>query len=238
LNQLDETYKFGKNASVLLDAIYEKRGKSKIMDLLYKEGLEESKVFGTWKVKSLLLIARGLAERSETEEADKKLKEAMDVIAMYKKESDPMFQQLVAQEKQVRKLHVGYRQRIKAEKTKEKKRAVAMFGGSGLVERHVSDVNEKPTSIETTAGDTVTKATSGRSTATDEATHTAEITDAKPIKPVLSKKRVSFSDGTIPGNVDEEEEPSFLEEHGEALLLFAGGVLGSAVAFYLMKKRS
>jgi hypothetical protein len=245
LNRLDETYNFGKNASVLLDAIYEKRGKSKILELLYKEGLEESKMFGTWKVKSLLLIARGLAERYETEKADKKLKEAMDVIAIYKKESDPMFQQLVAQEKQVRKLHVGYRQRIKAEKKKEKERAVAMFGGSGLGERQrsgksgrLSDVNEKPTSIETNAGNTVTKASSGKSTATDEATYTAERTDAKPIQPVPPKKTVSFSDGTVPGYGDEEEEPSLLQEHKEALLLLVGGVLGSAVAIHLMKKRS
>jgi hypothetical protein len=245
LNRLDETYNFGKNASVLLDAIYEKRGKSKILELLYKEGLEESKMFGTWKVKSLLLIARGLAERYETEKADKKLKEAMDVIAIYKKESDPMFQQLVAQEKQVRKLHVGYRQRITAEKKKEKERAVAMFGGSGLGERQrsgksgrLSDVNEKPTSIETNAGNTVTKASSGKSTATDEATYTAERTDAKPIQPVPPKKTVSFSDGTVPGYGDEEEEPSLLQEHKEALLLLVGGVLGSAVAIHLMKKRS
>ena len=76
----------------------------------------------------------------------------MDVIAIYKKDSDPMFQQLVAQERQLHKLHAGYRQRIKAEKKKEKERAVAMFGGSGL---GFLDVNEKSTSIETNAGNTL-----------------------------------------------------------------------------------
>lgn len=236
LQQWDETYKFGKNALVLLDALYERRRKSKILELLYKEGLNESKLFGTWRVKSLLLASSALAERHDTGEALTKLKQALSAIAEYKEESNPMFRQLLAQEKEARKLLFECKRRIKAEKKREKERAVAMFGGSEFAEQQ----HEVLRPIETNARPYENESIIRKAISAEEVKTVEEDSIAKLVQTSPRKKKVSFDDGTVPGYLDEEDEDevSFLQKHKEALLLLVMSGLGSVVARHFMKRRS
>jgi hypothetical protein len=218
------------NALLLIDALYEKKGKSKIHDLLNREGVSDSQLFGTWKVKSCLVIARGLAEKHDTQEAIKTLKTALDVIATYKAEGESKFKQLEGQEKELRKLYIVCKDRLKAERQKEKKRAVAMFGGSSSKEEK-KDAEKKETP------------SSPRSeiVSPDKKPQTEEevFDDMPPMKHTPMKKRVSFAQGSKPGNEseDEDDEPSLFDDHKEAIFIVAGLAIGTALTLMLFKRR-
>jgi hypothetical protein len=232
LNRWEETYKFGKNAIVLLDAFYEKRKKSKILKLLYDEKMEEQKIFGTWKVKGLTLIARGLAEKHDTEEAISNLKKALDVIALYKKEGDPMYQQLLAQEKQLRKLYNTYRQQIKVQRKKEKQRAMAMFKSSP---------SEEPKALRKIDPESLQRKSDANPDPNSKSTSCFVEAPSVELNEICikehPKKELVFEDRSKPGDIDPYEDMSFFSEHKEALLLLVGGFVGSAALFHLTNKR-
>ena len=50
-NDWDRTAKFAENALVLIEALEEKGSKSKIKGVLNMDGIGDSQLFGTWKVK-------------------------------------------------------------------------------------------------------------------------------------------------------------------------------------------
>ena len=253
LSRWEETYKFAKNALVLIDALYEKREKSKILKIISSEGMELSKLFGTWKVKSLLLIARALAEKYETEDAITNLKVAQGIVTFYKKkeeeeeEGNPIiYQQLTLQEKQIRRLFTSCKQRIIAERKKEKQRAKAMFniGGSGkslLVEtKSSSKEKEEKEEEEEEEKEEMTNAPSSKKNEVKATTTIAAPNTDSP----QHRKRVSFVDGTKPGNLlgyddddDNEQVLSFFNEHIEALILLTGGVVVGSFLFSYLKKR-
>jgi tetratricopeptide (TPR) repeat protein len=235
LQEWDRAQKFGKNALILIDALYDKIGKSKIHDLLNREGVSDSQLFGTWKVKSCLVIARGLAEKHDTEEALTTLKTAVDVIATYKVEGDINFKQLEGQEKQVRKLYVVCKDRLKAERQKEKKRAIAMFGGSPSKEEK-KDVEKKDTEKESPSSprsETVSPDTK------PQAVEEEVFDDMPPMKHIPMKKRVSFAQGSKPGSdsEDEDDESSLFGEHKEAIFIVAGVAIGTALTLMLLRRR-
>lgn len=235
LREWDRAQKFGKNALLLIDALYEKKGNSKIHDLLTREGVSDSQLFGTWKVKSCLVIARGLAEKHDTEEAIKTLKTAHDVIATYKTEGDSNFKQLEGQEKQVRKLYVVCKDRLKAERQKEKKRAMAMFGGSSSKEEK-KDVEKKDAQKESSSSPrNVTVSPDTKPQAVVEEV----FDDMPPMKHTPMKKRVSFAEGSKPGNEseDEDDEPSLFDDHMEAIIIVAGLAIGTALTLMLWRRR-
>jgi hypothetical protein len=233
LHQWDRAHKFGKNALVLLDALYEKKGNSKIHKILNGDGLGDSQLFGAWKVKSYLVIAKGLTETHENQEALDNLKKAFEAVTIYKKEGDAKYQQLQGQEKQTRKLHIACKDRLKAERKKEKQRAMAMFGGSE--EKKDSDKKEsnpEPVKLRQN-GDTSLKAAASDTAQSDPA---QKAEDTNPSRRDPPKKLVSFADGSIPGSVDDDAGPCFLEEHKEALLIVAGIAMGSAPVHMLFRK--
>eukprot|EP00980_Cylindrotheca_fusiformis_P017580 scaffold5517_cov135-Cylindrotheca_fusiformis.AAC.10 len=239
LKRWDGAYKFGKNALVLLDALYMKRRESKILSLLYKEGLSEAKIFGTWKVKSLFLVARGLSERHETRQALAGVKQAIEIIEGYKRRSTSMYQQLHAQEKEARKMLSNLRQKLNAEKKKEKERAIAMFGGSANHRQGDAVAkNEETCLIESRAEKSDQRSIMTSSIPAEHAINCEESTNSRTMEDAVPPKSVSFSDGSVPGHVDDEEGTSFLEEHKEALLLLAVTGLGTAVALHFMNRRS
>jgi tetratricopeptide (TPR) repeat protein len=242
LKDWDRAKKFGKNALVLLEALYEKKGNSNILKLLNREGTTSAKLFGTWMVKSRLVIARGLAERHDTNEAIDNLKKAQEMISEYKKEEDPMFRQLQSQEKEARKLLASCKDRIKAERKKEKQRARAMF--MGAEEKKDSENNKDPNETQSAtkrernvifteqdSHDDVVVTNRIESTGMEQG-----MANAFPEKSP-QKKRVSFADGSTPGSVDDNAEPSFLEEHKEALLVVVGIALGSLCVHMLSRRR-
>mmetsp|Transcript_33111 Transcript_33111/g.51338 ORF Transcript_33111/g.51338 Transcript_33111/m.51338 type:complete len:456 (-) Transcript_33111:336-1703(-) len=243
LQDWDRAQKFGRNALVLLEALHEKRGNSKIHALLNRDGLEDSQLFGTWQAKSHILIARGLAEKHDTEEALKHVKKGLEMVTMYKKEGDTMYQQLKSQEKQLRKLHTACKERLKLEKKKAKKAAVKMFTNIseekkdsekevnqqttshaklGVVEKKIAEVDSPeeipPAELDSTTSDSP-------ETESDQPSVLARRQEFK--------KQVSFADGSKPG-----VEPSFWEEHMEALILVAGVALGSALVNLAFRRRT
>lgn len=236
LNEWSRAQKFAKNALVLLEALYERKGDSKILKLLKKEGFDDAKLFGCWRVKSHLVVARGLAELHETAEAINNLKMAQDAINEYKKDGDPVSRQLQSQEKEVRKLLIRCKDIKKADSKKERQRAKAMFRsseekkdsgkdsepGNGKNERKMfTDVEEKQGLHD------ATKASNG-----SVKEHVRPSSSKAP-----AKKRVSFADGTTPGSVDDSSEPSFWGEHKEALMLIGGIAFGSLCIHVLLGNR-
>ncbi len=239
LHEWERAHKFGKNALILLEALYEKKGKSNILKLLHQEGTSDSKLFGAWMAKSHLVIARGLAERHDTQEAIDNLKKAQEIITEFKKDGDPMLRQLQSQEKEVRKLFASCKDRLKAERKKEKLRAKAMFSCS---EEKKESENKEPleTSPLAESKESIIPnvlASLAASVSNNASPELGPAAESSSMSKALTKKRVSFADGTIPGNADEGAEPSFVEEHREALLLVGGIVLGSLCMNFLLRKR-
>lgn len=134
LGHWDESFKFGKNAEVLLDAVEKKKG-LKIHSILVKDGYHDVKLFGEFKVKSLMLQARALAEKKDFDETIGILKKAREIIAKHATAENAekyaaSVKNLRNLEKEVKKLHAGCKERKSLILKKEKQRAAAMFGGS------------------------------------------------------------------------------------------------------------
>ena len=134
LGKWDESYNFGKNADVLLDAMEKKKG-MKIHSILTKDGYSDVQTFGIWKVKALMLQARALAEKHEFDKTIEISKKAHEVIATYTTEAhakkhEASVKTLRNLEKEVLKLHARSKERKYLQIKKEKQRATAMFGGS------------------------------------------------------------------------------------------------------------
>mmetsp|Transcript_6321 Transcript_6321/g.10880 ORF Transcript_6321/g.10880 Transcript_6321/m.10880 type:complete len:178 (+) Transcript_6321:128-661(+) len=176
-------------------------------------------------------------ERHEPSEAVKTLKKALDAVAAYKKEGDSMYKQLSVQEKEIRRIHAECAQKIKANKKKEKLRARAMFGGAE--EKKDSEKNKTPTTFQSSESNTPSSPVAGAepSQSPVNTADPAECEKASETRTV-PKKKVSFADGKTPGDVDDDSEPSFFEEHMEALFLVAGVVLGCFIVNMAWKKKS
>ena len=232
LREWDRALEFGKNAVILLDALYEKKGNSKIHELLNKEGFKDSQLFGAWKAKSYLVMARALAERHFTEESIDNLKKGLNVVTEYKKEDDSMYKQLQGQEKELYKLLVACKERRKAERKKEKQRARAMFGAT----EEKKDPDNKDAEPHTTTNTHQKKSDKPESIPKKYDIKMQKATENDPKRRKIPKKKVSFADGSTPGSVD-DEEPSFFDEHKEALFILAGLGLGSTLVHMLLKRR-
>ena len=134
LGKWEESYNFGRNAEVLLDAMEKKQG-MKIHTILVKDGYPDIQTFGVWKVKALMLQARALAEKQEFDKTMEILKKAHETIATHAteanaKEHAASVKTLRNLEKEVLKLHARSKERKSLQLKKEKQRAAAMFGGS------------------------------------------------------------------------------------------------------------
>lgn len=148
LAKWEEASKFAKNALILLDALYGKRG-MKIHTILNKEGIIDAKLFGEWRVKSYLVVARSCMEQGEVEDAIAILKKARGVGMPYvdelnsssdqqqcsssRKEEKASLRALTLQMKESKRLLAEYSEKKKAAKKIEKKKAKvmakALFGG-------------------------------------------------------------------------------------------------------------
>jgi len=240
LKEYEEAVKFGNNALVLLDALYEKRG-MKIHTILNKEGMSDCKIFGEWRCKSLLIKARGLMERGDYDEALESLKESHHVIETHMdtdKLQDPAYQKSYAtlhkQGKDVKRLRATCVQRRKSQKQKEKQRAQAMFG---------SPPKNKSVKIDEDAATSKkdNNATKKKSAAVLDTRNSDESLDEIPT--IRTKRSVSFSDDTKRGSeellveqVVEMEEPWY-EEHKEALILTGIVGLAALTAIALFRPR-
>lgn len=143
LQKWEEASKFAKNALILLDALYGKRG-MKIHTILNQEGIIDGKLFGEWRVKSYLVIARACMEQGEVEDAIVILKKARTMGMQFiqelnsseqcsRKEEKSSLRSLTSQMKEIKRLLEEYAEKKKAAKKIEKKKAKvmaqALFGG-------------------------------------------------------------------------------------------------------------
>ena len=142
LKQWNEAKRFATNAMILLDALYNKRG-MKIHTILNKDGITDAKLFGEWKGKSLLMIAKSWINQKDYEKAIQVLKEGKKALQPYlqkpngnsvNKKGMPDFSSsqtaLTSMDKEINKLLYISMQKRKEVSVKEKKRARAMFGGA------------------------------------------------------------------------------------------------------------
>jgi len=175
LKRWPEAIKYAQNALVLLDALNGKKGMN-IHTILTSDtkaggcGLCDAKLFGEWRVKSYILIARGQAEKKDYAGAIEILRRAREIMLEYMKtdkakdggtsdgdsdEADDRTMASVAhlkiQDKEIRRLMNSCTEGKKAEKKKEKQRAQAMFGspatrktaGCGKNDHGASDEEKK-----------------------------------------------------------------------------------------------
>jgi tetratricopeptide (TPR) repeat protein len=236
--------KFAKNSLSLIEALYKKKDSSKILQVLHKDGVTDSQLFGSYRVKSNLIVAASMVRLHRPEEAVPVLKESQQIISTYKQDNDPFRKQLHIQEKEIRKLYDEATHLIKSDRQKEKKRARAMFAAAEEKKDTTDDSSRAATpqkSIETVPTPTnrsldLTNVSQDMNGELDESGMTGG-TSSQPPSPPPPKKRVSFADGTTPGSVDDDDEPGFFSEHKEALYLVAGIALGWLGVHLLTKKR-
>ena len=82
LQKYEEAAKFAQNALVLIDALYNKRRK-KIHTILNKEGTLDAKLFGEWRAKSYMIMARSRICQGRVKDAVDILKKAKLVVTKY-----------------------------------------------------------------------------------------------------------------------------------------------------------
>mmetsp|Transcript_11067 Transcript_11067/g.17055 ORF Transcript_11067/g.17055 Transcript_11067/m.17055 type:complete len:413 (+) Transcript_11067:70-1308(+) len=210
LQRWEDCVKFAKNALVLLDALYQKRG-LRIHTILNSDGFNDSKLFSEWKVKSYILIGRAHFAKHEYEDAMEALDAANRIITQAVAKT-PM---LASQQKDVEKLVAHCTREKKIMKKKEKKRAQAMFGRD-KTNKNISKQMEPPAKI-----------TPSKQTETDESTRSIE----RSTNVELDQKR-SFSDKVE----DEEDEMPWYDEHKEALIVTTIIAAGALVVTLLRRK--
>ena len=143
LGRWKDAARFAQNALVLLDALYGKRG-LKIHTILIADerrggnDLCDAKLFGEWRVKSYLVVAKAQAQKKEYTEANEILRRARSIILEYTADANneevdsitkASITNLLSQDKAIRRFIANFAGQKKAEKEKQKKRAQAMFGG-------------------------------------------------------------------------------------------------------------
>lgn len=188
------------------------------------------------------MIGKSQLEKQEPADAINTLKKAIDAMSIYKKENDPMFKQLLSQEKDIRRIYVESIQQIKENRRIEKERAKAMFGGGSDDKKdtgnRTSSEGRSSTPENTPATPDAESRSSPRSVTNIDSEDAASTTDlSKSGSGHFPKKRVSFADGTSPGDDVDDAEPSFFEEHMEALLLLAGFGVGCWLVSMAWKRR-
>jgi hypothetical protein len=161
LDKWEEASKFAQNALILIDALYEKRGK-KIHTILNREGTIDAQLFGEWRVKSYLITARACMEKGDEAVAMGILKKAHLLAMKYmdrinailphnrSKEETVSCKSLISQIKDIRRLMSECSDKKKATKEVEKKRARAMFGGTNnsTIKKASSEDSEKNSKME------------------------------------------------------------------------------------------
>lgn len=228
----EEAFKFAKNANILLNALYDKRG-MKIHTILNRDGGHcDTQLFGEWRVKSHFVMAKSLFEKGEYEAALEEIKEARKHISYYVAgdgcEDSPSAKESVKRlrgiEKQIASLRSNVVTQRKDILQKEKARARAMFSDEG------PKVTEASSDPQPSSGHV------SKQNMEDEVMGNGSET-----KKDTFKKKVSFATALeetreIPKEEEEEEHPWY-QEHKEAIILLAIGGIVSMSFFFGMRKR-
>jgi ribosomal protein L14 len=259
LGHWDEALNFAKNAQVLIDALERQKGK-KIHGILVKDGYSDIKCFGEWKVKSLLLQARALAEKQDTTEVFSILKQAHEAIqrytiAPYTEDFPASVTKLRSLAKEVKKLHTACKERRSLQLKKEKQRAAAMFGG--MASKTVEPTSAPAKLAEEATPEKENEQPNRSSNPTPVAGTTLPLNDSSDSAPsaenekIPAKRRVSFSEkvtayeipnksGGTGGHDDGDDEVEWYRDQ-EVLVglgIFGGAIVASSLLVnFLMRKR-
>jgi hypothetical protein len=203
-------------------------------------------------------------ERHDTSKMTNALKKALESISIYKKENDSMYKQLSIQEKDIRRLRLEFSKKSKAALQKEKKRARAMFGREDENKKD-SEKIEMPTIQDTIAISSSITSSSSKSqhrlhssleslpmpniisnktsvaiSDEDISSETKTKRDKSLKKKVATAIEIEVAPAFIDDNKEDDDdysEPSFFEEHSEALFVLSGIAIGWLVVKMVNKKR-
>ena len=259
LKKYDEAAKFAQNALVLIDALYNKRGK-KIHTILNKEGTIDAKLFGEWRAKSYMIIARCRVCQGRDEDAVGLLKKAKLAVTKYIDEINnaengktnalekASLKSLTAQAKEIRRLLVECAEKKRANKKLERKRAKAMFAVNKTAEEDKENARRPSLTSKSTDGRADPQSKSIEAPLQPEAKGDALAHQRKRSLKSSSHegaaKSVTFSEKdqvnifSCPDESDDDrvEEMPWYSEHKEALVLL--GIVAGFSASLLAMRRS
>jgi len=239
LQKYEEAQRFAKNALILLNALFDKQGMKIHAVLLKDHKLTDARLFGEWRGKSGLIIAKTLAKKEMYDEAIECVRHAKEYIMAYitpngdekEKELKRMLKEIVKLQKTV----IEYRKVIRQ---KERARAKKMFASEEAQNDNASAKNQASEnypsgqSSNMKADDKNNPKRNGSikevSTAKAESPKdSGGNSDSDKQEPVKLVKRVSFAEELEERHIledsdfeDDEEEPWY-EEHKEAIVLLA-----------------
>ena len=253
---------YAKNALLLIDALNEKRGQ-KIHTILSKKYSDE-KIFGEWRIKSLLLLAKFHVEKKEYSESIpicKQIKQVLEEFASPNNNDGAAGAILARQEKEMQRLLATSMKQLKIEKLKEKQRAQAMFGSPTTKTKKKSNLRgEKELNASngidrqdfTTATPRITnkKISNGTSKLSSPYDNSTKSSSTKKTT-ASTKTRVSFHEHVevdnekdssfqnIPTTAvdDEEEEESWFGNNKEALIIGAAASFLAVTCMLLFRSR-
>mmetsp|Transcript_7715 Transcript_7715/g.11031 ORF Transcript_7715/g.11031 Transcript_7715/m.11031 type:complete len:553 (+) Transcript_7715:49-1707(+) len=256
LGLFPEAERYAKNALILLDALYSKKGRSIHTILISLPGMSNAKLFGEWRAKSCIVIGKTQSESGNYDEAIETWKKGRKFLADFlNNTSDGMSssteKNLGSQEREISKLISKCALKKKALLRKEKARARAMFGGGSddAQENHETnssdpDQNETPPTkptipVSSRPNESKIKSNKNNGLLQEHALNSFENTTQKEDdKKNSMAKRVSFAQNVVNQQVelneataveqqlDEEDEPWY-QEHKEALAILAIGGLAA-----------
>ena len=256
LQKWEEARRFAKNALVLLEALYGKRGLKIHKILEIDNGHCDAKIFGEWRVKSHLIIARSMTENNQYDEALQELKVTKDIYTTYttgessQKVPSDSLARLTSQQRELMKLKEVCIKKRKVILKKEKARARAMFGDSN--KSKTSTVKDEPTStskykaifrdtVIDCDSEKVNGSSDGDGKDSKQKKEEVNMTDDKSEDKIHSQndedlidrtvnKKVSFASELEERHIiedDADQEDMWYSEHKEALILLGIGGLAT-----------
>ena len=240
LEKFDEASRFSRNALILLNALHGKQG-MKIHGILMKDHqLTDAKLFGEWRGKSSLIIARCEMHKNFFDRALEHLREAKDFISVYiKDETSSQNKRLKEILKDVLKLKSSTIVKKKAMLEEEKAKAKKMFSGNVRKEQTKAKKAVSGNQIEKSPSQTLLSK-SEMPMNKSQLSSNSKYQEESIINEKNSLKKVSFAEKLEERHVleheDEDEEPWY-EEHKEALLLLTLGSLALFTTMFATRKK-
>ncbi len=249
LMKFEEAGRYAKNALILLNALNNKRGLKIHSVLMQNKLLSDAKIFGEWRAKSCLIIARSESKNDLIAEALGNLKKAKDYISEFMDKdgnnTNSQHKRLKDLLKEILKLKGSIIERRRIIREKEKARAQAMFADKASSNLEISAESKETPSGAT--NDVCSQAgTIKRSPdiqTHEESEQLNKVDDNN--KRIKLQKQVSFAENLEEHLVmdSKEQEESYdkqepwYEEHKEALVLLTlGGLMCLTTAFGLRKR--
>lgn len=238
----DLVSRYARNALELIEALEERQTPTKstrVFAILEKDGFGSIKVFGEWKGKSVLFLAKAQSEKQNYSKALELCTKAQSAVKKYLDE-DPTNKVLLQHEKEIKRIRANCQAKKKLELKKEKQRAQAMFGGGGggggtnngnETKKETPAVEKKPSSM---SKPKPPSETNGKKAVEEQPS---------------SKKNVTFEDGGTPRDEYDNEkgrgrdggqelELPWYEEHQELMILAGILLAGLAVTQMILKRPS